>query len=616
MAGDLLTRTRCALGFSPGQCRSPLLPVRRHRRRRRRALPKGDDDDPATAARRASQSRADVADQNPRAEPVTQLRQVDASRFVAAVAVRAVHDQLDRFGEPQLLLLLSSRKAYCLYYYTGCQERAAPGARIGHSCEADRSSFRRARRNGQSAPVAGQSAPMQVSPLSAADVDKLFGRSEGHFVDFKSTAIQPAKLTRSISAFANADGGELFVGIDEPSSGGPKTWAGFKSVESANGLIQAIESVLPLGQGCRITFLSTDAHGGLVLQIEVFKNRDIIKTTAGEVYIRRGAQNLPVIDPETLERLRLNKGLASFETATVDAPDDAITNSEETIRFMLEIVPHQEPAKWLRKQNLIVQEKPTVAGVVLFADEPQALLPKRCGIKIYRYRTKEDEGTRETLDGIPATVEGCAYRQVYAAVSATKGIIEGIRRMTAQGLAPVEYPEETLHEIITNAVLHRDYSIPDDIHIRIYDNRVEVESPGSLPGHITPTNILDERFARNGNLVRVINKFPNPPNKDVGEGLNTAFRAMHRLHLKEPEIVQKASSVLVVIRHEQLASPEERIMAFLDSHETISNGEARDICVIREDWRVRSIFARMVEAGMIEKVPGSTTSNTAYRKKP
>src|SRR5262249_48955462 len=148
--------------------------------------------------------------------------------------------------------------------------------------------------------------------------------------------------------------------------------------------------------------------------------------------------------------------------------------------------------------------------------------------------------------------EGPAYRQVYSAVANTKQIIEGISRMTAQGLVSIEYTEETLHEIITNAVLHRHYSIPDDIHIRIYDNRVEVESPGTLPGHITPQNILDERFSRNGNIVRIINKFPNPPNKDVGEGLNTAFRAMQRLHLKEPEIVQKESSVLVIIRHEQL----------------------------------------------------------------
>jgi ATP-dependent DNA helicase RecG len=361
--------------------------------------------------------------------------------------------------------------------------------------------------------------------------------------------------------------------------------------------------------------LTADDQTGFVLYIEVLKSRDIFRTTSNDVYVRRGAQNLPVSTPEALDRLNLNKGISSFESRTIDAPEAVVTNSTEVIDFMLEVVPHQEPGKWLRKQMLIVEDKPTVAGALLFAEEPQALLPKRCGIKVYRYRTVEDEGTRESLDGTPSTIEGCAYRQVYAAVAATKSIVEGIRRMTSQGLVSIEYPEETLHEIITNAVLHRDYSIPDDIHIRIYDNRVEVESPGKLPGHITPLNILDERFARNGNVVRVINKFPNPPNKDVGEGLNTAFRAMKRLQLKEPDIIQNPSSVLVVIRHEQLASPEERIIEYLASHATINNGEAREICVVREDWRIRSIFARMVEAGMIEKVPGSTTSNTAYRKK-
>jgi ATP-dependent DNA helicase RecG len=456
---------------------------------------------------------------------------------------------------------------------------------------------------------------MNPVQLSAPELDKLFSLSEGHFLDFKGRAIQPGKLTRSVSAFANADGGELFVGIDEPSLGGPKSWNGFDSIEAANAHLQALDSVLVLGQGSRVTFLTAPGYPGVVLQLEIFKSRDIVKTTSGDVFVRRGAQNLPVASADGLERLRLNKGLSSFESMTVDAPEDVITNSEETIGFILEIVPHQEPDKWLRKQNLIVDGKPTVAGTVLFAEEPQALLPKRCGIKLYRYRSTEEEGTRETLDGVPLTIEGCAYRQIYAAVAATKRIIEGIRRMTPQGLVAVEYPEETIHEIITNAVLHRDYSIPDDTHIRVYDNRVEVESPGSLPGHITTENILDERFARNGNLVRVINKFPDPPNKDVGEGLNTAFRAMKRLQLKEPEIVQRDSSVLVLIRHEQLASPEERIMTFLETHESISNGEAREICVIREDWRVRSIFARMVAAGMIEKMAGSTTSNTAYRKK-
>ena len=65
------------------------------------------------------------------------------------------------------------------------------------------------------------------------------------------------------------------------------------------------------------------------------------------------------------------------------------------------------------------------------------------------------------------------------------------------------------------------------------------------------------RFARNGNIVRVINKFPDPPHKDVGEGLNTAFEAMRNLRLKDPIISELDNSVIVRIRHEKLASAEE-----------------------------------------------------------
>jgi ATP-dependent DNA helicase RecG len=131
-----------------------------------------------------------------------------------------------------------------------------------------------------------------------------------------------------------------------------------------------------------------------------------------------------------------------------------------------------------------------------------------------------------------------------------------------------------LHEIITNAVLHRDYHIVDDVHIRIFDNRIEVQSPGQRPTQITIENILGERFARNGAIVRILNKFKDPPNKDVGEGLNTAFAAMHSLGLKEPVIIQTENSVLVIIKYESLASPQEAIMDFLETHPSIKNMQA------------------------------------------
>ena len=142
---------------------------------------------------------------------------------------------------------------------------------------------------------------------------------------------------------------------------------------------------------------------------------------------------------------------------------------------------------------------------------------------MYRYKTKEAEGFRGALAFDPETVEGSLYDQIHSAVKTTTEHTERVPKLGEDALETIKYPPETLHEIITNAVLHRDYSVADDVHIRIFDNRIEVQSPGKLPAHVTVKNILYERFARNGALVRILNKFPNPPNKDVGEGLNLSL---------------------------------------------------------------------------------------------
>lgn len=163
-------------------------------------------------------------------------------------------------------------------------------------------------------------------------------------------------------------------------------------------------------------------------------------------------------------------------------------------------------------------------------------------------------------------------------------------------------------------MIHRDYSITDDIHVRVFDNRVEVENPGRLPAHITPDNILDERFARNPALVRLINKFPNPPNKDVGEGLNTAFEAMMKLKLKPPMVFQKDNTVLVAIRHEPLASPEELVMDYLSTNAEINNTKAREVCHIGSENKMKRVFERLMERKLIERIPGRQGRAIAYQK--
>jgi ATP-dependent DNA helicase RecG len=458
--------------------------------------------------------------------------------------------------------------------------------------------------------------PISLVSVSPEQAEAVLRYEEGHFCDLKSRRERPSALTEYVSAFANADGGELFVGIDESLKLKRRSWRGFRNQEAANGHLQLLGDLYPIGVDYSYSFLRCDAKKGLILKVEVRKTRSICKSARGLIFVRRGAQNLPVNNREGVRQLEYAKGISSFETESVNCPADVITNSEPTREFMSRVIPQAEPKVWLEREQLVRTERPTVAGVLLFAEEPQALLPKHCGIKIYRYRTKEQVGARESMAFDPITIEGHLYRQIRQAVERTAAVIrEGVHLGDA-GVEAVSYPPETLHEIITNAVIHRDYSYPDDIHIRIFDNRVEVQSPGPLPAHITPANILKQRASRNGCIVRLLNKFPMPPNKDVGEGLATAFAAMHRMGLKAPEITSQENHVLVRIRHERLASPEETILDYLETHSSICNREAREICHISGDYVVKEIFGRLVTRKLIERVPGTKTGGTRYQQGP
>ena len=85
------------------------------------------------------------------------------------------------------------------------------------------------------------------------------------------------------------------------------------------------------------------------------------------------------------------------------------------------------------------------------------------------------------MDFDPISIEGCAYNQIKTAVAETAKLVESIRVRTSKGLERISYPVVAIHEIVTNAVLHRDYSVADDIHIRIFDNRAEVLEEPELP---------------------------------------------------------------------------------------------------------------------------------------
>ncbi|MBI5520564.1 MAG: putative DNA binding domain-containing protein [Desulfovibrio sp.] len=458
---------------------------------------------------------------------------------------------------------------------------------------------------------------MRTKIITDAEALALCEKAEDHFFDRKSASIDGKGVQKIVVAFANADGGDVYIGISdgkhEPNAA--NRWEGVRLIEEYNQHIQAISEISPT-VAAEISFIKTQNRPTYILHISIEKSQSVHKTAAGSIYERKGAQSLPVKDPQKITELAFAKGAQSYEEYTIDkGTAEDIVDAKEIEVFLSEFSPSTDPLDIALNKHLIDRSsfKPKVAGILLFANEPASIMTKKCSVKIARYTTKEDDPERDHL-GTIETLEGPLYPLIRQTVKRTTDTMSSINVWTADGPKAMEYPPETLWEIVVNAFIHRDYSISDDVQIKIFDNRIEVISPGRLPAFVTSENILDVRYARNPKIVNILSKYKTPPNKDIGEGLNTAFQKMKEWKLQSPEIIDEVNYVRVVIPHASLATPQDAIIEFIEKHRTITNRQAREITGIKSENAVKSVFYKLQSAGLIEMIPELKGNKAAWRK--
>jgi ATP-dependent DNA helicase RecG len=447
---------------------------------------------------------------------------------------------------------------------------------------------------------------MLTKVISKEDAAALIKKSEDHFFDQKAKEVSGAKVQRALVAFANADGGELLVGVADPKAGMSDVarWQGHAAIEDFNGVIQAITGIQP-PLPCSMAFFASQDLPGVVLFVRVDKSSQVHKTSSNEVFIRKGAQCLPVTDPAQLTALQFAKGLASYEDVGVaNVPAETIVEGAHLRAFLEDFSPKTAPLEFCVNENLIDLKTwdPKVCGLVLFAPNPSALIPTRAGVRVSRYETKEDDPEREHL-AASTLIEEPAYDVIHRAVDVITQTMSGISIWTVEGLRKAEYPPEAIWEVVVNAIIHRDYAIADDVQVKIFDNRIEIESPGKLPGFVTVDNILDVRYSRNKQIVRTLARYKAPPNKDMGEGLNTAFQKMKDWKLKAPTIQETANAVVVTIPHASLAKPEELVLEFIQKHGKITNRQGRELTGIKSENQMKNVFYALRDSGKIVMIP-------------
>ena len=457
---------------------------------------------------------------------------------------------------------------------------------------------------------------MNTKTIGLNEADDLSKREESHFFDRKSFLIKGAKVQKVAVAFANSDGGEFVIGIaDEKEEPDPsKRWKGASRIEDLNSHLQAVFEVTP-SLDLKYEILKCEDKTGYTLRVLIEKSSEIHKTADGTVYQRHGAQSLPIKDPQKITQLAFAKGATSFEDQIVkDVPAEQIAESQELISFLNDYSPKTDPLEFCINQNLLDYKTwdTKVVAALLFHSYPSAVVPRKCAVKITRYETKEDDPERDHL-AEQITIEGALYPLINNTISAVEKIMSSVKVWTSDGLKNLNYPPEAIWEVIVNAIIHRDYSISDDTQILIYNNRIEILSPGRLPGYVTVENILDARYARNSKIVRTLNRYKEAPNKDLGEGLNTTFQKMKEWGLKPPEIMEDKNYVKVILPHVPLAAPTEAILKFLASDEKITNQQARDITGIKSENLVKVEFYKLRDEGFLERVPGLKGPKSAWQ---
>ena len=371
--------------------------------------------------------------------------------------------------------------------------------------------------------------------MEALKLLEILSRGEDSRHQFKRDFTNAEQLAAEMAAFANTAGGRLLLGVEDDGSLAGLTGTDIRRLNQlvTNAATNNVRS--PLDPFTEII----DVDGALVLVITIadglnkpyFDNKGII-------WVKRGADKRRVDSREELKRIFQRNDSIYADEVPVNGTSVALVDTEHFAIFYERLTGESliesdlSIAQIMHNQNLLNEDRLNLAGLLLFSRNPQQFKPTFIVKAIYF---------------VGNSIEGSAYRDSADLVGPIRKIynqsIRFLKRdlhaiQNAQGfnsLGNLEIPISTLEELLVNALLHRDYFISAPIRLFIFDNRVEIISPGKLPNHLSVENI------RNGtSIIRnpILTSFATRdelPYRGIGSGILRALKAYPAVHFNNNE---------------------------------------------------------------------------------
>lgn len=478
---------------------------------------------------------------------------------------------------------------------------------------------------------------IDLSPAQAADrITALLAAMESRTLDFKRISAKHSRMVETICAFANSDGGLLVIGVGDAKGlkpGAKPSSRLFGIEENSEAFDDFRRHVMqrfapPITQLHWIRVPCT-LHNGLpghVVLLRVEKSEQVHSVVGNGTWARMDASNRELSAADIAD-LAYQRGVRSAASELVPIKLDLLDTPTWHTFVAARGLKTGTMAEQLQRIGLadtVAGElRPTRAAVLLFAHEPGSLLAahdSRADIRLMVYSGKTvAPGAVPNLRKTPMTIRGPLIEQIDDAVKAVlRELEEGLTLASSGFKTRHVYPERVVKEAIVNAVIHRDYRLNRDIFVRIFDDRIEVESPGTFPGNITASNIgRSGSKARNPLIVQNLREFPTAPNIDAGEGVRMMFAEMAAAKLYPPQYSQNTDTAVesVTVTLLNLARPSvwDVVSDWIDRQGPIANSKLREISGL-DTLAASKQLRNWVTQGVLVALPTASRQMASYTK--
>lgn len=319
--------------------------------------------------------------------------------------------------------------------------------------------------------------------MKISDLQQIIAQGENMNVEFKSADIRPETLAREMVAFANASGGVILIGVEDN-----RQISGLRQEKNYEEwcLNVARNNIIPPIQPA-YSEIACNQHSVGILDVPKGPDKPY-QTNDGKYLIRVGSTNR-IATVNELMRLFQQSGVFHFDSTSVEQTSIKNLNLQkisayfEPYQLNFDLLPEEEKAALLRNTDILQENgQLTVAGLMIFSVNPQKYL-RNASVSFAHFA-----GTEITADLLDKQqIEGNLDLQIDTTTAVIKNNLRRPSTITGnKRVEPAMYPDKVFRELIVNACCHRNYAITgSSIRVFLYDDRLEVISPGRLPNTVT-----------------------------------------------------------------------------------------------------------------------------------